>query len=136
MSKDLFDPDRAISRGEFVTVLGRMSGVKASDYRESVFKDVNITVYCAPYIGWAYKEGIIKGYADKTFKADNKISREEMAVICRNFIDHEKIAIPERSINKSFTEFTDMKIIGKWAAERSEERRVGKECRSRWSPYH
>ena len=26
-------------------------------------------------------------------------------------------------------------IIGQ-AAERSEERRVGKECRSRWSPYH
>ena len=23
-----------------------------------------------------------------------------------------------------------------WNAERSEERRVGKECRSRWSPYH
>ena len=24
----------------------------------------------------------------------------------------------------------------KYMAERSEERRVGKECRSRWSPYH
>src|SRR5256885_6111387 len=23
-----------------------------------------------------------------------------------------------------------------WSADRSEERRVGKECRSRWSPYH
>ena len=23
-----------------------------------------------------------------------------------------------------------------WASARSEERRVGKECRSRWSPYH
>src|SRR5260370_36274761 len=23
-----------------------------------------------------------------------------------------------------------------WLSERSEERRVGKECRSRWSPYH
>src|SRR5258708_39166726 len=23
-----------------------------------------------------------------------------------------------------------------WAKQRSEERRVGKECRSRWSPYH
>ena len=23
-----------------------------------------------------------------------------------------------------------------WAPKRSEERRVGKECRSRWSPYH
>ena len=27
-------------------------------------------------------------------------------------------------------------FINKLAAERSEERRVGKECRSRWSPYH
>ena len=26
--------------------------------------------------------------------------------------------------------------LGKYSAERSEERRVGKECRSRWSPYH
>src|SRR2546425_11548706 len=25
---------------------------------------------------------------------------------------------------------------GHWLYERSEERRVGKECRSRWSPYH
>src|SRR2546430_13417277 len=29
--------------------------------------------------------------------------------------------------------FTDVDAL---AAERSEERRVGKECRSRWSPYH
>ena len=26
--------------------------------------------------------------------------------------------------------------FGDFLAERSEERRVGKECRSRWSPYH
>ena len=28
------------------------------------------------------------------------------------------------------------KWIGKLKDDRSEERRVGKECRSRWSPYH
>ena len=27
-------------------------------------------------------------------------------------------------------------VVGIVASERSEERRVGKECRSRWSPYH
>src|SRR3712207_9365355 len=27
-------------------------------------------------------------------------------------------------------------LLDRGAAERSEERRVGKECRSRWSPYH
>src|SRR5256885_15414016 len=26
--------------------------------------------------------------------------------------------------------------ISRWQPDRSEERRVGKECRSRWSPYH
>src|SRR2546422_11435830 len=27
-------------------------------------------------------------------------------------------------------------VVITWAVARSEERRVGKECRSRWSPYH
>ena len=30
-------------------------------------------------------------------------------------------------------EYIEMRFCRKW---RSEERRVGKECRSRWSPYH
>ena len=32
--------------------------------------------------------------------------------------------------------FTPGQAMAVAAAERSEERRVGKECRSRWSPYH
>ena len=32
--------------------------------------------------------------------------------------------------------WTDKTVTTKAAADRSEERRVGKECRSRWSPYH
>ena len=39
---------------------------------------------------------------------------------------------------KNLTECIQMldKNLKKEDAERSEERRVGKECRSRWSPYH
>ena len=33
-----------------------------------------------------------------------------------------------------FAQFIDKKIVNELT--RSEERRVGKECRSRWSPYH
>ena len=29
-----------------------------------------------------------------------------------------------------------VELHGCWGDQRSEERRVGKECRSRWSPYH
>ena len=32
--------------------------------------------------------------------------------------------------------FETKKAALDWERERSEERRVGKECRSRWSPYH
>src|SRR2546430_11531384 len=31
---------------------------------------------------------------------------------------------------------TEAVLVGLFASVRSEERRVGKECRSRWSPYH
>ena len=33
-------------------------------------------------------------------------------------------------------EFLPLDAVSTDAPERSEERRVGKECRSRWSPYH
>ena len=37
-----------------------------------------------------------------------------------------------KNIQRSFSVYR----IDCGSAERSEERRVGKECRSRWSPYH
>ena len=40
----------------------------------------------------------------------------------------------EREGKNNFDDHTISAIIK--SADRSEERRVGKECRSRWSPYH
>ena len=46
--------------------------------------------------------------------------------------------IPEIDINKSIIEKIALEATtkGYTVTGRSEERRVGKECRSRWSPYH
>ena len=38
---------------------------------------------------------------------------------------------PMKNLGNRFSSFKDYPMI-----QRSEERRVGKECRSRWSPYH
>ncbi len=49
--------------------------------------------------------------------------------------DHEFVVYPDRMLRwtyRDFDERTDQLAKGL----RSEERRVGKECRSRWSPYH
>src|SRR5256885_7392273 len=42
------------------------------------------------------------------------------------------------ALGRRVMEFVDeeAKVASEQLAERSEERRVGKECRSRWSPYH
>ena len=43
----------------------------------------------------------------------------------------------EKMLHKiRFTKQDQMYILGDAVDKRSEERRVGKECRSRWSPYH
>ena len=46
--------------------------------------------------------------------------------------------VPDLSGNGfSFSSWRTMSAVGlSYMAFRSEERRVGKECRSRWSPYH
>ena len=62
------------------------------------------------------------------------IEREELLKIIPEYD-----AIVVRSVTKINEEFykhaTNLKVVGR-AGNRSEERRVGKECRSRWSPYH
>ena len=45
-----------------------------------------------------------------------------------------EVAKQTGKIEKGTNEVT--KAIERGTAKRSEERRVGKECRSRWSPYH
>ena len=43
---------------------------------------------------------------------------------------------PERFAGKRLQDFSQDELAAIRAGARSEERRVGKECRSRWSPYH
>ena len=47
-----------------------------------------------------------------------------------------KIDKPLARLIKKKREKTQINRIRNEKGERSEERRVGKECRSRWSPYH
>ena len=44
-----------------------------------------------------------------------------------------KFGVP---LERLFERFADRGFFTKVKNKRSEERRVGKECRSRWSPYH
>ena len=69
-----------MTRGMFVTVLGRMAGVNPDDYSgETPFSDVPQTMYYAPYVQWAAKYGITVGTGDGKFSPDAFINRAQMA---------------------------------------------------------
>ena len=46
------------------------------------------------------------------------------------------LAASARSAGKTYEDAVGSRWLMKTPMPRSEERRVGKECRSRWSPYH
>jgi len=68
---------------------------------------------------------------------DTLVERLHREVI-KPIVDRESTAAMQRGIlyKKSDVRWPDLSDIETQKEDRSEERRVGKECRSRWSPYH
>ncbi len=79
--KNTFSPDTGMTRGMFVTVLGRKSGVPDTDPASTSFSDVKTTDYFAPYVEWAAANKIVSGTGNGKFTPNDKISRQEMATI-------------------------------------------------------
>ena len=71
-----FTPDGTMTRGMFVAALGRLAGIDPAAYPSSRFSDVAATAYYAPYVEWAFSNGIIIGAGEKTFAPDAAVTRE------------------------------------------------------------
>ena len=84
-SDTTFSPDTGMTRGMFVTALGRLAGINPDSYKTGKFTDVKADAYYAPYVNWAAQNGIVEGVASTTFAPDTNINREQMAVIMANY---------------------------------------------------
>ena len=80
-SSTTFSPNTAMTRGMFVTALGRLAEVDVSKYTKSGFNDVKSDAYYMEYVEWATNNGIVNGIGDDKFAPDQSITREQMAVI-------------------------------------------------------
>lgn len=109
-----FAPNRAITRGQLVTVLGRILNIDKTSFKSNNFKDVKSDAYYAPYIAWAESVGIAKGRGNGNFDPDKEITREEMAVMMVKFLK-----ISGKNINAKVNEasFKDEKNIESWAKD-------------------
>ena len=62
--------------------------------------------------------------------------KKEVGVKVQKLREERNAAAKERNVEKGKKLKEELESLEKTFNERSEERRVGKECRSRWSPYH
>ncbi len=82
---DKFSPNMPMTRGMFVTVLGRLANADVSGLDSSKFADVKTGAYYAPYVEWANKNNIISGTSADKFSPNMPITREQMAAIIANY---------------------------------------------------
>ncbi|WP_283610635.1 S-layer homology domain-containing protein [Faecalispora anaeroviscerum] len=104
-----FNPDAAVTRGDFVTALGRLAGVDTKAYMRSSFTDVKAGSYYLPYIEWAYSKGIIQGIGNNQFAPERAVTREEIALIFANYAKATGYTLP---VIREATTFSDASSIG------------------------
>ena len=83
-------------------------------------------IYIEKYIADKQRE-----YTDKVIE----LTCEEKAFTANTLVEKVCGGYTTKTVGQLFTEQIEALIAAKRTG-RSEERRVGKECRSRWSPYH
>ncbi len=110
-----FSPGANMTRGMFVTVLGRMAVIDTAQYTDSSFSDVPAGKYYSPYVQWASANGIVSGVGNGKFNPDGQITREQMAVIMYNYV---KFTGGDTSADSGrFDGFSDRASVSSWAKE-------------------
>ena len=113
-SDTTFSPNTGMTRGMFVTALGRLAGINPDSYKTGKFTDVKADAYYAPYVNWAAQTGIVEGVTAITFAPDTNINREQMAVIMANYAKKLGYDLPK---TLQAVTFADNAQISSWAKD-------------------
>lgn len=113
-SDTTFSPGTGMTRGMFVTALGRLAGINPDSYKTGKFTDVKADAYYAPYVNWAAQTGIVTGVTATTFAPDTNINREQMAVIMANYAKKLGYDLP---LTLKAVTFADNANISSWAKD-------------------
>ena len=109
-----FAPQGQLTRGQLVTLLGRMAKVDPADYPDCAFTDVPSGSYYAPYVEWARRSGIVQGVGGSRFDPNAPATREQLAVITANFAGAQGIALAPVVPR---VRFSDDAAVSAWAAD-------------------
>lgn len=104
-----FSPFAQVTRAQFAKLLAETFGLEAQESAVE-FTDVLPENWCYPYISAAKQTGIVTGYADGRFGADDNIARQDAAVMLVRALEHDGAEMAEGA-----TEFADAAAIAGYA---------------------
>jgi hypothetical protein len=113
MTATSFKPETPITRGMFVTILGRFTGVEDDLEATTIFADVPAGKYYSAHVKWAFEAGIVNGMSPTTFVPDKDISRQDMCVMIRRYCNYMGIELTEKVEAPTFTDEADIASYAK-----------------------
>lgn len=87
-----FAPNENVKRAEFIKMLTEAI-LTVDETADCSFVDVEKTTWYYRYVATCEKAGLVLGYDDGTLKPDSNISRQEMAVMLKRFLNYKGIIL-------------------------------------------
>lgn len=121
---NMFGPYDELTRAQSATVLFKMAGgVMANEGSttsligyNTPFSDVDKGAWYAQPIQWAAATGVVKGYGDGTFGPDQKITREQFAVMLYNYAKQTS-NVEAFDVDATLAGVSDGASVSEWARE-------------------
>ncbi|MNO58364.1 Endoglucanase precursor [compost metagenome] len=110
--KDKFEPNRAITRAEFTSMLVHSLGLTTRG--EVSFADVSPSAWYAESISIASKAGIVNGRSASKFEPAAQITREEITVMLMKAYELKQGRV-NTVASTDVALFKDMKQVSSWA---------------------
>lgn len=115
VSQTEFDPNGTMTRGMFVTVLGRLANIDRSEYTRDKFSDVMAEEWYYTYVTWASETGLTSGYPDGNFYPNESVNREQVAVFINRYLKNNAITL---NVNPNALErYSDENDVSTWATD-------------------
>ncbi len=116
VTEDSFEKDMDINRGMITTMLHRLESTPES-FTDGSFDDVAEDTWYTDGVNWASSNGIVNGYTDGTFGAENPITNQEMCVILMQYAEYLGAEIEVTSVDGVADVADWAQIAVAWAVE-------------------
>lgn len=108
-----FEPNRQLTRAEFVTMLYRMAGKPAAS-TAAAFTDVPQNAWYRDAVNWAAEKGYVNGTGENSFNPDGKITRQEVVTILFRYSGAQS-GMEQMFSSMYDSQFADSGAIAPWA---------------------